>query len=59
MLADRDRLLRVLSDLVGNALKFSDDGGKVVVRATNTDGAVRFRSPTRAMASPQTIYRMS
>ena len=41
MLADRDRLLHVLSNLLGNALKFSDDGGKVVVRVANTDGAVR------------------
>ena len=42
MLADRDRLLQVLSNLLGNALKFSEAGGKVVVRAANTDGAVRF-----------------
>jgi PAS domain S-box-containing protein len=41
MLADRDRLLQVLSNLLGNALKFSDDRGKVVVRAANTDCAVR------------------
>jgi signal transduction histidine kinase len=41
MLADRDRLLQVLSNLLGNALKFSDAGGKVVVRAANTDGAVQ------------------
>jgi PAS domain S-box-containing protein len=41
MLADRDRLLQVLSNLLGNALKFSDAGTKVVVRAANTDGAVQ------------------
>ena len=41
MLADRDRLLQVLSNLLGNALKFSDAAGKVVVRAANTDGAVQ------------------
>jgi PAS domain S-box-containing protein len=41
ILADRDRLLQVLSNLLGNALKFSDAGTKVVVRATNTDGGVR------------------
>jgi PAS domain S-box-containing protein len=41
MLADRDRLLQVLSNLLGNALKFSEAGGRVVVRAANTDGAVR------------------
>jgi PAS domain S-box-containing protein len=41
MRADRDRLLQVLSNLLGNALKFSNAGGKVVVRATNADGAVQ------------------
>ena len=34
-------MLQVLSNLLGNALKFSDAGTKVVVRATNTDGTVR------------------
>jgi PAS domain S-box-containing protein len=41
MLADRDRLLQVLSNLLGNALKFSDAGGQVVVRAANTDDSVQ------------------
>ena len=41
MHADRDRLLQVLSNLLANALKFSEAGTKVVVRAANTDGAVQ------------------
>jgi PAS domain S-box-containing protein len=32
--ADRDRLLRVLSNLVGNALKYTPDRGTIVMRAT-------------------------
>jgi signal transduction histidine kinase len=36
IVADRDRLLRVLSNLVGNALKYTPANGSIVVRATAT-----------------------
>lgn len=40
--ADRDRVLRVLANLVGNALKFGRRGGRVEIRARASAEAVRF-----------------
>jgi signal transduction histidine kinase len=39
---DRDRLVRVLSNLLSNALKFSPEGRDISVRAANDERAVRF-----------------
>jgi PAS domain S-box-containing protein len=39
---DRDRVLQVLSNLMGNALKFTPAGGSVVLRAERVDGEARF-----------------
>jgi signal transduction histidine kinase/CheY-like chemotaxis protein len=40
--ADRDRLIQVLSNLLMNALKYTPREGRVLVRATSTDGELRF-----------------
>jgi signal transduction histidine kinase len=39
---DRDRIVQVLSNLVGNALRVLKRGGSIVMTATEADGDVRF-----------------
>ncbi len=40
--ADRNRVLQVFSNLLGNAIKFTPDGGQVVIAAERQGEAVRF-----------------
>jgi PAS domain S-box-containing protein len=42
VLADRDRTFQVLTNLVSNAIKFTPDGGTVVVRAVAAVNAIQF-----------------
>lgn len=41
--ADHHRVMQVLSNLVGNSLKFTPPGGRITVSADRHDGMVRFR----------------
>lgn len=42
VLCDRPRVLQALSNLIGNAVKFTPAGGTVIVRAEEIDEGVRF-----------------
>jgi signal transduction histidine kinase len=42
VVADRDRLLQVFSNLGGNAIKFTPDGGRVTIRVSRARDAVEF-----------------
>jgi signal transduction histidine kinase len=42
VLADRQRIAQVISNLVGNAHKFTPEGGRITLHAEVADGSVRF-----------------
>jgi len=54
--ADRDWLLQVFSNLVGNAVKFAAPGARIIVAAAADQGAVRFSvSDTGSGIAPENV----
>jgi len=52
LLADRHRLLQVLDNLIGNAVKFTDRGGQVLVAAVAAEGAWRIEVADSGIGIP-------
>ena len=57
--ADAGRILQVLSNLVGNAIKFTPKGGRIVMRAESAPGGVRFSvTDTGAGIPPEQLTKL-
>jgi signal transduction histidine kinase len=55
---DRERLRQVLSNLIDNAIKYSPEGGEVVVRALRDDGRVRISVVDGGPGIPSDQHRL-
>lgn len=55
---DRDQMIRVLSNLIGNAIKFTGEGGLITLRAEVDEKAVRFfvTDTGRGMTQEQILH---
>jgi CheY-like chemotaxis protein/anti-sigma regulatory factor (Ser/Thr protein kinase) len=59
MLGDAQRLTQIMSNLLGNAIKFTPSGGAVDVRLERTDGWARIRvSDTGVGMTPEELERI-
>jgi signal transduction histidine kinase len=58
--ADADRVVQILSNILGNAVRYSPDGGRVELRVTARDGQVRFSvSDEGPGIAPERLPRLS
>lgn len=55
--ADRDRIVQVFGNLIGNALKFTPEGGEVVVRGFERQGLVVFEVRDTGPGIPESDLR--
>jgi len=53
VVADTDRIYQVLTNLIGNATKFSPEGSEIVVRAERKDGYVEFSIIDQGIGIPR------
>jgi len=52
ILADRDKIVLALSNLIGNAIKYTPEGGKVSVTAASDDGSLSVAVTDTGMGIP-------
>ena len=57
VLADRDRIRQALSNLLNNAIKFSPEGGEIIVGVRRTDDSVEFFVTDRGIGIPREEQR--
>lgn len=53
--ADKERIEQVLSNLVSNAIKYSPDGGEIVIDSSNIEGAVKVSVHDNGMGIPEEL----
>ena len=59
IVADEGRVIQVLSNLVGNAVKFTPAGGTITIRAEDAPGGVRFSvSDTGVGMTPEQLSKL-
>jgi signal transduction histidine kinase len=53
VLCDRDRILQVFSNLIGNAIKFTPERGSIMLRAERVDSSMRFSVRDTGVGVPE------